>query len=469
VSGRYFYPNARAVLSCILDGYQVGPDSPPRVISTVPVTASIHRNCYQQADSWSVEFDANDFPVAPTQIRTGQIELYIYQTEGLGDEDRSRLIGRKPSIVGLFDQTGIEYGRGERTFHIEGLDFTALLCSKQWDPFRRVPSGVPLSRFLETLLAEASPSRGGAAHGSLTLDFQADADPTIGATKGNNFRYTKKGKIRGRVQPRVKITTGSTESRRVKHAGYKPTDKVKHYWDLIFEVVTRYGLICFVEDFRLVVTTPRSRLDEADAQDRLRKLSWGRNLDSLRWERNMGKDRTPQIKVVSWDAEAQRIVSGVFPKDGRKAAVGIGTNFEEVQTYTLYDIHDEATLERAAESIYDQRARGESRIVITTDDLADNDGRDLLDIRAGDPLLISFDPFNLDELRARGNARARAQYMVSRGFRPQIAQAFSDNLDALIAFRKPFRVREADIEWSNDTGISVEAELQEFISIQEAQ
>lgn len=435
---RYYWPNARVVLSCVLDGYQVESDSAPRVVSTVPVTASVHRNAYQQADSYSLEFDANDFPVSPPQIRTGQAEVYIYQTAGLGDRDRARLVGRKPSIVGLFDQTNISYGRGERTFRIEGQDFTALLTGKHWEAARRVPSGLPLSRFLEQMLAEASPPRGGAAHGSLTLDYQAAVDPVIGAT----------------------------DSRRHRKRGYKPSDKVKHYWDLIFEVVTRYGLICFVEGFSLVVTTPRTRMDSADAQKRLRRLSWGRNLDSLTWERNMGKDRTPQIKVVSWDEEKQVVVTGLFPPEGRKAAVGIGTNFEEVQSYTLYGVRDKATLDRAAESIYDQRARGESKIVVTTDDLLDNDGQDLLDVRTGDPLFISFDPFNTDELRAIGDSGARARYMVGRGFKPQVAQAFAQNLDALIAFRKPFRVREADIEWSLSTpGISVECELQEFISI----
>lgn len=435
---RYYWPNARVVMTMLLDGYEVHPDSPPFTASSVPVSANVKRNTYHQADSVSLEFDANDFPVNPSQIRTGQFEVYIYQTTGLGDQNRARLVNRKPSIVGLFDRTNITYGHGDRTFRVDGQDFTALFTQKRWEPSRRVPSGVPLSRFLEQMIAEASPPRGGATKSAITLDYQAAADPIIGAT----------------------------DSRRHRKRGYKPSDKVKHYWDLMFEVVTRYGLICFVEGFSLVVTTPKTRLDSADAQARLRKLSWGQNLDTVEWERNMGKDRTPQIKVVSWDEEKQRVASGVFPPEGKQVAVGIGTKFDEVQVYTLYGVCDDATLRRAAESIYDQRARGESKVVVRTEDLADNDGADLLDLRTGDPLLISFDPYNLDEIRARGNAAARAQYMVSRGWKPNVAQAFSTNLDALIAFRKPFRVREVDIDWSlSGPGISLEVELQEYVSV----
>lgn len=427
----YFYPACRAVIGFILDGFDKGNDQPAKV-TTVPAMATVYRNQYKQADSWSVEFDATDMPVHPAQIRTGEIALFMYQTEGLAPFRRGDLLARTPTVVGLFDQTGMTYNSDERTFTIEGQDFTALFIGKQWTPGRRIPSGKRLSRVLEELIREADPPRGGRG-GILSLDYRASVDPII----------------------------GSVESPTVKRKGRTPQN-AKTLWDVMYQLATAYGLIAFVEGYSLVITTPRTRFTEADV--RLRKMAWGKNIDQIEINRNMGKDRTPQIKVLSWDPVKQRTVTGLFPTKARPAKTGIGTNFEEVQTYFVDGIVDQDTLNRYAEAVYDQRARGEHQIIVRTADLKDVDAKDLLDVRTGDPMQVAFDPFNVDEINALGSEAARASFLEGRGFRPEVAALFAANMRSLVSFRKPLRVREATYDWSIDDGIEVEVELQEFVS-----
>jgi hypothetical protein len=432
----YFYPACRVVIGVVLDGYERAPE-PLLTVSSVPASATIYRNSYKQADSWSVEFDAADLPVHPAQIRTGQIELHLYQTEGLQPYRPGDLVGRRPTITGLFDQASLRFNDSDRTISIDGQDFTALLLAKRWDFGRRVDAGRPLSRILEEFLREVSPPIGGASKGALTLDYRAKSDPTVGAYAP---KYKKKKK-------------------------YTPKD-AKSIWDVIFDLTTRNGLIAFIEGYQLVVTTPRARFDEAES--RLRKLAWGRNIEELEIERNMGKDRTPQIKVRCWDPDNQKTIEGVFPTKARRATVGVGTDFEEVQVYLVTGITSQDALAAYAQAIYDLRARGEHRIVARTSDLRDLDSKDLLDLRAGDPLMVTFDPFNTDELNALGTTASRTQYLIGRGFQPQVAATFANNLAALVSFRKPLRVRETSYDWSVDDGIEVEVELQEFITPDEA-
>ncbi len=450
---RLYYPNARAILSVTFGGHGAGSDTDPFIVPVNPAGVSINRNPYRQADSWSLEFDAADLPVPPQAIRTGQVEIYLYNSDGLEDPKRNVTAGRKPSAVGLFDRASCSYDEGSREFSIDGQDYTSLFLAKKWNPNDRVPSGRPLSRTIEEMITEVDRNR------RIRLDWQAKDDPTI----------------------------GQGDSRRIKRRGYSPKS-AESFWDVITDVCGRYGFVVFLEGYTVVVTTPRERLDAADP--RLRRLVWGRSLSRLEVNRNMGKERTPVIKVVSWDEDAQIIREGIYPdsqieitkraktrrgKDkGRRVAVGgtpygVGTDFDEVRVYPVYGMINPVDLKRAANTIYDLIARGEQEVSIETDDLTDELDLDLLELRSGDPLQVAFDPFNQNEIRVLNEAQ-RYEYLTDRGYGPQVSAAIAANVDLLISLRKPHRVREATIDYTGgeeDGGITISAELQEFVALRD--
>jgi hypothetical protein len=430
VPGSY-HPACRAVLGVILEGFG-GPDSQPLIVPCNPTSARVSRNAYRQADSWSLTCDARDLPFSPTQIKTGQVQLYLYQTNGLEVPPRSVL--PEPTIVGLFDETSISYDDSEQTLTIEGQDFTSLFLAKQWKVTDRVPTGRPLSVVLEELIREVDPPRG-AGTGFLQLDYRAAQDPIVGGT--GEPKRKRKGK------------------------GILPK-KGENYWAVMTDTCTRYGLILFVEGFNVVATTPRARLTDQDPS--LLRMAWGQNIQHLSVSRRMGKERTPQIKCVSWDEHLQRVAEGSWPTKAKQAKTGIGTDFTDVQVFTLSGLWNEDQLRRCAEAIYDLRAMGEQKVVIKTADLRDLRAKDLLDCRAGTPLLLVFDPFDGAHLAAMSVGQ-RAAYLVGRGLHPRVASAIATNTELLIAFRKPYRVRECDLDFNVDNGIDVEIELQEFVDL----
>lgn len=453
---RLYYPNARVVLSMVLDGFDVGTESEPYIVAVNPMNLTIVRNPYRQADSWSVEFDASDFPVPPQSIKTGQAELFIYNAGGVEPARRSladAIVGTEPQVIGLFDRSSILYDESSRTMSIDGQDYTALFLAKGWPANDRIASGHKLSSTVQELIARVDP------RGRIALDWQAADDPVIG---------------RG-------------DARRIQRRGYTPQN-ANNFWEVITEVCGRYGFVVFAENLRIVVTTPRERLTSSDP--RLRRLVWGSSLSRMEITRNMGKERTPQIKVVSWDEDAQVIREGIYPKDkirivkkaktgrgkdkGKRVAAqgntpfGVGTDFDEQQVITVAGLTDPDSLARAAQTIYDLRARGEQEVSIATDDLTDENDLDLIGLRSGDPLQITFDPFNQNEIRVLNEAQ-RYQYLTDRGFQSRLATAIAQNVDLLIAMRKPYRVRQAEIsvDLADEGGFSLSADLQEFVALRQ--
>lgn len=445
---RLYYPNARATLSIVFAGNGATSDTDPFIVPVNPRGLSICRNPYRQADSWSLEFDAADLPIPPQSIRTGQVEIYLYGTDGLGDPRRNETKGRNPAAVGLFDKAGCSFDESTREFSISGQDFTALFLAKKWDPRDRIRPGSKLSRILEELIARVDPTL------RLRLDWQAEIDPIV----------------------------GKVDNRRIARRGYTPKN-ADNFWDVITDVCARYGFVVFVEDFSIVVTTPRERLEARD--ERRRALIWGHSLASLEINRNMGKERTPVIRVVSWDEDAQVTRQAEYPdsriaitkaaktfrgKDkGKRVAAGatpygVGTDFDEVRVYPVSGITDPVTLKRAAQTIYELYARGEQEVSFTTEDLTDDLDRDLLELRSGDPLDIGFDPFNQDEIRTL-NVGQREQYLLERGYGPQVSRTIAANVDLLLAIRKPYRVREFNLDYDSEEGINLSGEIQEFVAL----
>lgn len=495
--GRLYYPAARAILQVVFDGFgSDDADSDPLVIPVLPKAVTVHRNSYRQADSWELVCDANDLPIDPQMVRAGTAELYLFELSELGEprimtqqfagaDDPADALGRstgsaveveqggarardrftfghKPMVVGLFDEQTIEMSSSGKWITIQGQDYTALLAAKQWPPTsrgtaRRIPTGTRLDVWLADILAEADPQKKLA----VTVEgVEATSLPVVGSKET------------------------STNKRGI------PIEQDTSYWDVIYKVVTRYGLITFVRGLDVVIARPKN-IENLATHD-VKTLAWGKNLEHLTLSRKLGKEKAPRVIVQGYDQDTQKTITVEYPdtslkKGGpvnlrpkantsttiREGAPKAATStakqktLEDEYTYIpTFGVSDRVTLQRMAENYHRLRGRAERTIVARTRDLKDLDGSSLMDLTTGDAVDLEFTDFNR-EIIANNDVPESAKYehLLARGYSPPVAQVVAKHYTKLLGIKRPFRVREVTYEYDADTGLSIEAELIDFIVI----
>lgn len=452
-----YKPNCQAVLQVQFDGFDaagragvlgasrfgpVGREAGDVEILVQPLSATILRNSYKEADTFRLEFDALSLPLAPKQIKGGSAEIFLYDTDYLGqgldqlgqDGGVRRLRQGKdhrPRIVGLFDEADLSFSDDGRTFSIDGKDYTDLFLGREWQPQRRRPAGQRIDDVLWALIDEVDKA------GKLRLVTPGINLAALGDVGRHAVRTNKKG---------------------------KPLADKASYWDVMYDIAIDHGFILFVEGLDVVLTTPQDLT--AERAKTMRRFAWGRNLKSLSISRHLGKEKTPLVRVKCWDPKGRRLVEGWFPERGQ-VGEGVGTERKQVITYVVHDVTSEAQCRKIAETRYNLRARAEQTVKFATDDLEDLNGLDNLDLHSGDPVAIDLDPFNAEVMERLDPAQRRA-VLRSEGFQPSVADVVAENYDRIDLLRGPFRTHEARLDWDHEDGISVEVEAQEFVNIDEA-
>lgn len=493
---RVFYPQARAILQVIFDGF--GDDarnSPATIIPIIPQRVTVHRNSYKQADSFEMTFDANDLPIDPQLIRAGSAEIYLFQTDGITADQRVLArnltlqdapafkprdpvdaialevgaraardrftVANRPTIAGLFDDADIELSDGGKWVTISGQDYTAHLASKQWPPTergtaRRIPTGQRLDVLLEMILGEADPD------GRLTLDVrnvQRAALPIVGSAE---VRSNKRG---------------------------IPVEQETSYWDVMYKLASRHGMILFVDGLDVVLSRPQNL--SAGDEHRVRLMAWGRNIESLRLTRHLGKEKAPTVVVVGYDDRGRNRFTCEYPANGlsrvqasrnadklttkikaqtRRKKKGNATpsisQQEEFVMVPAYGVTDRQVLSDMAESLYNLLGRSERTVVLKTRDLKDLREEDLMGIRSGDAVAIEWDEFNREFLAdPRVPHGAKVEHLVGRGYNQAVAHTIATHYGKLDALRRPLRVREATLDYDADDGVSIEAEMVDFVLV----
>jgi hypothetical protein len=303
---RVYYPNLRAVLSVVFDGFGGG-DSEPTVVQVIPMSATIHLNSYKEADTWEMTFDAKLLPFSPELIRALGVEIYAFDAGGIGQDIRDFANDDNLLVAGLADNATLRISESGREFSLSGRDYTALMLDRQWDPSKRLNVGQPVDVVVQQLVDEAA----GAARTGRTLTVE----------------YVGQGHAPGSARGRERRTKRGL-----------PIKESKSYWDVAYELCLRQGLVVFVRGSKVIITSPQV-LTTANAA-RTRRMIYGRDLESLEVERKIGKERVPQIAVRSYDPKTRRTLEAVFPAAKEKAKTGVGTDRDEIRAYAVPDITD---------------------------------------------------------------------------------------------------------------------------------
>jgi len=522
VTARLFYPGCRAILQVVLDDFgadagssdedegeaPLGSREHPLVVPVLPKAVTIHRNSYRQADSYELTFEAGDLPFDPRIIRAGETEVFLFQTDG--PDPAGRVLSRrdplaepdpraqaprditdtlalelaaraaqqrftyknKPQIAGLWDRSALELSSDGKWVTINGQDYTGFLAGMQWKPnpngtARRIPIGKRVDLLLADVLEEADPS------GKLSIavrDIDPSALPIVGA---NEVRGSRRG---------------------------IPVEQKTSYWDVIYNTATRVGLIAYVDGLEVVLGRPKTI--SANDASKIKRLAWGSNIESLKLEREFGKEQAPTIVVRSYDPVARKTIEVQYPngqltnlREKHKSEVKVrGTQTrakttekqksraaahphkhktvttirerDEYQIIPMYGVTDRATLERAAENRYHLIGRAERRVIATTRDLKDMRASDMLHITAGDAVTIDWDEFNRELLSSPDvSESAKVEHLVARGFNRAVAQLVARRYTALVGLDRPLRVKEATLSYDIDDGVNIELELYDFIMV----
>ncbi len=483
-----YYPNARAVLKLIFDGFgETAQDSEQVIIPLLPISVSIQRNSYKQADSWEMTFNATDMPIDPALLRAGFIEIFLFQTTTLitGNDPRvidqqftdiddivqqrpRDLIGKiiqeaqltslkdrftttqKPQIAGQIDEVSTDMGSSGKTVTLTGQDFTAFLIGRTW-PFKEAVTASTTGNRKKKFISKRIPVNQRLDELILKLIKEVDTTDVLEL-------------VVEEIDPKDLPIVGANEVN--SHRRGIPVKQGANYWDIIYKLATRYGFIIYVRGVEVVLSRPKLLRDRLSPH--IKKLAWGRNIENLRMTRNMGKEKVPRIIMRGYDEAAKELISVEFPPRGQPAPVGtVGTEEDEYQIFTVHGVSDRDILLRSAENLFELLGRGERQVVINTNDLRDLSENNMLDLDIGDPIEVEFlDQEERDIISNRDLGEdEKYERLVARGYNARVARLIAESYDKLILDKRPMRLKSFRMDFSVDDGISMEIEVIDYVVI----
>jgi hypothetical protein len=427
-----YFPACRVAFSVVFDGFG-GPDSSPTTFVVKPRSCRVVKNSYKEADTFDVSFDGIQLPISPEMIRGAGVEIYMYRGNNL---ELAASPQKKPPIMfsGLIDKAKLQASDDGLEFSCSGRDYTGLLLDRQWDPTRRVPIGDKLTNLVQKLADEVTQGVG-AGH---RLIVRFDGEPN-----------------------EVPLTVGVVHNKKSKKRGFTQQGG-SNYWEVIYNLCIRHGYIVFVEDREIIITYPNVLTEKARAD--VVRVVYGKNLDSLQVERNLGKETVPQIICRSYDPATKRLLEARYPEKPETPAKGIGTKRNEQRSFVLWGCTDEKILKRAARNAYHALARGEGKIRFSTSHLMDGANHELLEMKAGRAVAIGFEPWIPDATFSRLSYAERVDKLQALGYNSNVAQLISQEWDKIDYFRRAFYLTEVTFDFDEGDGIVIEAEAQNYIS-----
>jgi hypothetical protein len=443
------------VLKAIFENF--GETKRPIVFNAKPLSVSIQRNSYKQADSFSIELDAKDLPIAPAMIRAMGIEVYLYNKASLEQKatiaagakgDSSLQVEKltlRPAVVGIVDDVEVSFGQDGRTLRIDGQDYTTLFTEHQLKE-RKNLTGLRLDNALLKLIREVDITN----QMSLTVEIDLSQYPST---------WTLERKL-DKALPKVGASVSKTNKKG------KPVEKGTPYWDYMYQLALDHGFILFVRDLEIVLALPNDIFDKTDVTpSRQFQLTWGRNITELSMKRHMGKEAVPNIRVACYDDKIRKTVTADSPTEKMKKASSTGTESNEVKIITVSGITDRVALQRYADTVFSLLSKTEQQVSISTKELLDEKDADLVFAKAGDSVKLVFNTYNNEEFRGVFEA-AYSSYLQQDKVNPipaSKAQEMARSARISDTFQTPFYVREASIEWSHTDGFSLTLDMMNIV------
>lgn len=463
-----YYPRWAAILSVVFDGFgSSSNDSKPTVIhldgspgsASAPRSALAHLNSYAKADTFEIEFLAKALPISPELIRAVQVELYMFQTDGI-ERDISKYATEDNLLVaGLADEGEIDEG----TVRLVGRDYTALMLDKAWPPTKVIPVGRDIDQVIQDLVDEASQAK--VTGRILTVKF-ADEDARSEAQRQNTQSTDRRAGISRKSQmstKKKKKKPSSGERSTITNKKGLP-QKGGSYWDVIQKLALRHGLICYVKGTSVILDDPKGLTVRSYAE--APHLVYGRNLKTIKASRKFARAALPQFVAYGYDDKNRKQIVGRWPPNKPSRPNGMGATLDTAEIITAPPgIRDADALTEYCRAYYEARSRAEGKLMFSTRALRDVDGKDMIQrLRPGHPARIEWDHVEGSGELRRMNQQEREGKLLSLGYSRDVARLVAEGYERLEQVNdRPLYVRDISFKASKDDGITIEGEAVNYV------
>lgn len=487
-----------------------GKDNLSQLLGIVPKSCAVELPGYRQAGTFSFELDFRDLPLDPRVIRAMGVAIHLDTVTAkdwaAGIEEKPE--GRRKSIlqatpenvllVGTADSIDAEYNDRGMTVRVEGRDLRGIMLDTAVpsEMLAKIDLKKPIDQVVKQIVNDLMPMGQG-------IQVQVLADEWPGGTIPAPF-------VEGDAT-RIMMSADGQKAR----ANAKGDANQLKFWDLITQYCFVVGAIPYFQGSILRVRPSRSLYDAARQEkafdpaiptpfkDRMkrevksplvdksekfayRRLVFGRDIQTLKFERKLGGVKTPTILCVSVDTSSSergvgRLIEGQWPEEGNVTATSVGASGDgaqvEVMRIPVPGVKSADRLKEIARDLFQEVGRQELGGSCTSKDLSSfgggNDDADLVKLRPGDPIEFrvvasdfrSFPPpiSELTEHQGR-SSEEEVKALTDRLGDENLARVLVQSARGEIAqLQRTFRVANVKFDWNKDSGVGVAFDFQNYV------
>lgn len=493
-----------------------GADQLNTVLGIVPSMCSVELPGYRQAGTFKLTMAYSDLPLDPRAVRAIGVAIHLdgVQPGAWGDGMTGGLTaGRRSSILqtndqnlliaGVADSIDVEHSSSGSWINLEGRDLRGILLDQALAPntLDKLDLSQTIDVVVQNILSKFPFGAG------IQVDVRADdwggpLPKVMDLTTAARHALNSGGK---HVPPKVK-----GDQNRVT------------FWDLITLYCFQVGAIPYFVGSRLRIRPARTlfdqRLNETTFDPRFatpfkggyprsvnppvttgsedytyRRLVFGDDIDSLKYERKLAGVKVPVVQVVSYNPDAQkgtnpktglpyRVLVAEHPPDTQKPArqTSVSISGEQAQTEVVRinvpGIKSQDALQRIAQDLYEEIGRGELGGCCATKNLTSfggsSDDPDLLRLRPGDPVEFRLNaaglqtfppPANVMLDNSASSQEEEIQVMTLRLGDAQAARRIVTQTRRQATAQRTFRVCNVKFDWAKDSGVGVAFDFQNYV------
>lgn len=431
-----YYPQGAMTLRILWEDFGESQNTKFQEVYSIPVLArrfTVNINDYTQADTFDAEIDYKEFPFDPRAIRACGVTISVQDMKSIYETNIS-LKEIKPNkentiFEGFADEESITFDDTKRVVRLEGRDLTAILIDRKYLESKPIVLSTPLDAVFRLLLSDLKEFN------KIKIENRSGGElPTI-----------------AKFYPDFNPLSGS-----------KNTKKDETYWEIIQDLVSRAGLIAFMELDKLVISKPRALYDEKQAI----QFIYGKNIKDLNFKRKLGRKKNFNIVVRSLAPESKEnpVLKAEIPLDATDSwSISIGVPKKQVNiptinpdgskgdekaapniSFLIPDVYSQDKLIEIGQEIYEELGRQQIEGSFETREMESSDGDkhcfNLLKLRNGTPLKIQIDQGDLNGItkvidpkatddRKKKSIENTKKFLINRGYKEQIASVLAETLN----------------------------------------
>jgi hypothetical protein len=428
-------------------------------VKDIPVSCRslvVERNDYSEADTFRATIDYQSFPFDPRCIRACGVTICMEDRKKTFNTDNSlNLIEPTEAnivFLGFVDESSITFDDETRTVKIEGRDYTSLFIDQKRLNTEPIPLNKPIDEIIKDIINEQEATRE-----IQVVNRTGEQLPVLSAIAADFNPVTS-----------------------VKNVKRKET-----YWEIMQSIVSRVGLVGFIELDRYVITKPQNVYEKRD----IKHFIYGGNIKELSFTRRLGRAKDFNVLVKSFNALDKRVEEAKIPdeattpqftqlygseeisvpqldKDGKKIEPPKTADY---YTFLVKDVTSKEQLIKIGESIFEELSRQQIEGSLTTFEMEvpeerGDDTSPILfsQIRNGSAIRIFLDQKELEEIGSASNKAQKKAFLLRRGYPNDLADAFADSLSRI---NTVFYVKSVMFEIDMDNGFTMKIEFINFIDL----